>query len=391
MGEQMGEGQALTVGYSEVAYDSLINDGGQYNGQRIRIAGTVGSVSPSAINPYMSIYEKGDFRLNYKACCNFADVGSDWKYGDDVEVYGVMSGTEPYADTVIPVIQVVTVKPFTVTSGIKTGYEYGPFTLYQYSTVSSGNKLFAQSDITSFKINKIGFNILSNQENKYYVDFEFSGKCTRDYCRIVVQFMDDNGNMIGEADVNASVTENEPFSTGKSVGVDMEVIEHTRTIRFASSTGDLANTPRKEDVSNGSSSLGGSTRSTSGSSNSGSSTRSSTGSSTTGSTSSRTRTGSSSYDDDPFCPTCDGLGFCPKCYGSGGSNCTCLGGKCTKCAGMGHIASLHSDRECSYCRGTGVCSKCGGSGWIECSKCHGDGLCPTCHNVNGGLKPGRSL
>ena len=390
--------------YSQFQYSSLISDNSRYLGQRIKVIGTIAGVLISDNTPHLNIYEKGDYQLNYYAKYDPTTLTDivEYKYEDDVEVYGVIYGTEPYGTDTLPAISIEQIRPLSVSGGIKVNHEYGPFTIYQYYTSESlSDKLYAQYDITSFQVKRIGFSSISSQKNQYYVDCQLNGKCKRDYCRIVIQFLDDSGKTIGETTVGANVTADETFSVSVSVYIDMELIEKSDSIRFVSSTGDLANTPRKETTTSGSSnsSTSGTTKSgtgTSGTTKSGTGTtsgnKSSTGNSSSTQNTPRTlpsRDSISEREQVP-CSSCDGLGFCPKCSGAGTIDCpSCVMGKCDKCAGRGTITKRAYDKDlkmtttveddCTRCGGTGDCTKCGGEAELICPTCHGSMECRVCH------------
>lgn len=89
--------------------------------------------------------------------------------------------------------------------------------------------------------------------------------------------------------------------------------------------------------------------------------------------------------DSNACTRCDGSGICSNCGGTGEDLCSCLGGSCPTCSGIGHKMVYTSDglefRDCRTCGGTGFHERCGGTGFLECTRCDGTGICTYCNGT----------
>lgn len=82
------------------------------------------------------------------------------------------------------------------------------------------------------------------------------------------------------------------------------------------------------------------------------------------------------------CNYCDGSGYCDKCGGLGEDLCSCLGGSCPSCSGIGHKMVYTKDGykypDCKTCGGSGNHQRCNGTGFLKCTRCDGTGVCPYC-------------
>lgn len=82
------------------------------------------------------------------------------------------------------------------------------------------------------------------------------------------------------------------------------------------------------------------------------------------------------------CTYCGGTGHCEKCCGTGENLCSCLGGSCPTCSGIGHKMVYTKDGleypDCRTCGGSGAHERCDGTGFLQCTPCGGTGECPYC-------------
>lgn len=100
---------------------------------------------------------------------------------------------------------------------------------------------------------------------------------------------------------------------------------------------------------------------------------------------SETPSGNSGGNSNTECTYCGGRGTCDKCGGLGEDLCTCLGGSCPTCSGMGHKMVYTRDgyeyRDCRTCGGSGMHERCDGTGFLTCTLCHGTGDCTYCNGT----------
>ncbi len=85
------------------------------------------------------------------------------------------------------------------------------------------------------------------------------------------------------------------------------------------------------------------------------------------------------------CTYCGGSGYCDKCDFLGEDLCTCNGGSCPSCSGIGHRSVYTKDGykypDCRTCGGSGLHERCNGTGFITCTRCDGTGACPYCNGT----------
>ena len=227
--------------YQEVPITSLIARANQYAGQRVKLTGRVFSVKPTVNKVRMLVYDKVENRQMFYVDYDASQIAEDFQKDDNIDIFGVMIGTDVYARHTVAVIQAEQIHSMSLSGALEIDREYGPFTIQKY--LSSG-KLFSRCDIDSFVVTNLELAI-----GKYRMEYRLSGKSSNSHCQFNICFLDENGQEIGKQMIVQSVTPEQHFSMTGKCYVEQKLIDNSASLRFASKDGDLAGQPRNENRS----------------------------------------------------------------------------------------------------------------------------------------------